>query len=491
MSQTLKPGVSFTRPQRQGYRRKLKCSVCDCVFPSYKAFSKHYLFKHRKIPFIKTQDGFDFPDKYKIPGGSGYWETPGEVLQDFNFIVVDGGYIDSRTEDCRKNVIKFSPGGPLYREIQGDLPQEEIDHLHKEMPCNCGMRVCVKCKNARFLKIFRKYFPFVQGFYQPKLLTLENKTHHELSHPFKKDFESQFRNFWRNLMKALKDDPESFIDKTWARTRRSRKPKEYANVLATYQAYADCSKYLLGMEIKETKNGRYWHFHAIVDLPYIDSKKLSSFWFKQTGSSVNIKAIGDLPENDRKRFESSMLWDILQKRYPSADSNMLRSLWYCVKYIVKMDWLTSDEYSWFGYAKNFVQKSHEKQDLLEALEDDIIKLGSLGTISTFLTPQVTTLDGQTYTIRLYFDGVYPHEVEKPPPDHADWDDKLVFHLAESPGSHMTTPEISRKFGVQDHQKIFNTLRNRPDIIDFGIERWRLRTWETTKKSDTVPIAEVR
>jgi len=268
------------------------------------------------------------------------------------------------------------------------------------------------------MRVFRRYFPRLKTYRNPKLLTLEIAQHHELDGKFKRSMEKKLRNFFRNLRSALRDNPEQFFQEKFKRLYKSRKPHLYEKVVNLYRNYSNWFKYLIGLEIKTTKNGRYWHYHAIMDLPFISVKiekenpverTLTDLWQKQVGSSLDFKEVKGLSEKQEQEFQNNDDWKYIKTKHVSVDESKLRSLWYVTKYITKMDWLNPEEYSWFAYTKNFIQSSHGRDK-----NGDIIKLGSKRNISPFLNPEVRLNDGSTAIIPLTYHGTSGFGGSPPP-----------------------------------------------------------------------------
>lgn len=122
----------------------------------------------------------------------------------------------------------------------------------------CKKRTCPKCAAARSRRLVEAYFPVVSSFAWPAFLTL--------THPV----------VWLGDMVKTKNK----LIKSFAKLRRQ---KEW-----------DGKKGIYTIEIlKKEGDFCYVHLHAIVDLKWIDQKKLSEIWLKMTGNAfiVDIRRV--------------------------------------------------------------------------------------------------------------------------------------------------------------------------------------------------------
>ena len=371
------------------YPTKFRCDECLSHFDSHLSFSKHYINQHgSEDEYIPNISEMNKEQKDNLRARN---------IGNYSIITVSPGYVENKLDNCKSKKIILGP----TKEAEQLLEAEGIDpkKAEKEILHKCGLPVCNSCEAHRKFKVFDRYIPFLSTFQNPKLITFETVNKDlPMTKENKKEYERKFRNFLRNLERALQENPKQFIQESFLEKHRGQKRKD---VLEKYQNYE--IKYLRAMEIKKTDNGNYWHYHAVMDLPYIDKEKLTEFWKKQTGASIKMNSVRHYNSQAQAKTEETGLFKDLQDKYPDVSRNILRALWYITKYITKMDWLTTDEYCRFGYGTCFVQKSHT-----------VTKVRVNGTSRQKMTVEVHLSEHYTEKIEVEFKGIEEIEGDPPP-----------------------------------------------------------------------------
>lgn len=222
----------------------------------------------------------------------------------YSICLVDGGYLRERMKDCKEKEFYFSHKERLVKAI---CDNDEV------ITKKCMLRCCPKCEEDRRARYKNKFKQSLLGFRYVKVITLTNKGHYPLS----KEKMSEFRNNVRNLMRRLRYKTKYRI--------------QYVRVL----------------EIVAKPDGWYYHFHILVDMPYLQQKTLSNLWFDVSGSSVVwIEML-----KDKNGFPIGQIWNRLpEKKKMNSASN------YVSKYLAKpLPSMNLDHYAVYVYGKHFVE----------------------------------------------------------------------------------------------------------------------------------------
>jgi len=187
---------------------------------------------------------------------------PGYELE-YSRKVVSASYIRDKMENCSSHALVFG-------HVHGTTCEYK-----KKIPIRCGVRMCPKCENYRVFKAIRKYEEAVFAMKHPSLLTLTFRGHHPLSNERKLQNERFARNFIKRLHRKLKKMP-------------------HAPPLSYIRAY----------EFVEKEDGYYYHYHYLIDMPYVDQKWLSKIWKEVTKDSyiVDIRRVGYEPSHELRSF---------------------------------------------------------------------------------------------------------------------------------------------------------------------------------------------
>jgi len=203
----------------------------------------------------------------------------------FSTVLIDGEYIKGRMCECKTKVMIFENDLDMKREIQN----------------SCFIRICPKCYRTRKGRYIRHYKRLLKYFKRVSLLTLTHKGYHDLDIDKKKEFEYAVKKFFQMIKYRYK----------------------HYNF-----------KKIRILETKRKKDGKYYyHFHFLIDMPWIPQTMLSAIWSKATAGEsyvVDIRWVG-------KR------WSDKQK------------LGYICKYLAKpFSNITPNEYALHLYRTRFV-----------------------------------------------------------------------------------------------------------------------------------------
>lgn len=218
----------------RGYKVLYECKYCKKVFRNYNCLSKHFERKHKFVNGeIKRT----------------------EVL--YKLVVVNGKYIEKRIRSCRTQKIVFAHKHP------------EIECNHKKEWLNsCFLRICPKCLNMRKYRYIKQYKNIILRFKRISLLTLTHRTYFPLS-------ELQLRQNLNYCVKLFLKQLKYHINQ---------------HMKLNYKI-----QYIRVLEVVDKGDGLYYyHFHFLIDMPYIPQETLSRIWEKITGNYiVHIKYVGN------------------------------------------------------------------------------------------------------------------------------------------------------------------------------------------------------
>jgi len=159
--------------------------------------------------------------------------------------------------------------------------------------------------------MFKKH---VKQFQRVSVFTLTYSGHHALSKDQIKELNTHVRNFMRRL----------------------RRKKSYK------------IQYVRVLEIVKKGLGYYYHYHFLIDMPYVRQDTLSKEWYGVTGTSyvVDIRLL-----KDNKNRPVGQFWNRLPDK-----QKINHALSYVGKYLAKpMPGIDSDTYALHIYGQHFVE----------------------------------------------------------------------------------------------------------------------------------------
>lgn len=287
-----KPLKSVLDPvQAIGYPRVIRC-FCGANFRHWKAFANHCEKKH-SVEFDKNQKTLN--EELAVKLGLKY-----------EFITVDSGYLLERMIECQTTEICFE-----HKHEARDFCDNKLTVLG-----SCYLRCCPKCIEARKRRYAKLFRSTIESFERIAVLTLTFKDSHALSKAKMQEFRNHVCNFMRRL----------------------RYHKSYE------------IKFIRVLEIVPKADGWYYHYHILIDMPYIKQDILSRMWKEVTGDSF-VVWIEVLKNNNGVPI--GHLWKRLSNR--QKVSNALN---YVAKYLSKP--LPSDDLDQYAvsvYGQHFTQSS--------------------------------------------------------------------------------------------------------------------------------------
>jgi Replication protein. len=134
------------------------------------------------------------------------------------------------------------------------------------VPNSCNVRICEKCLLKAFMKLKKKYSPIVKKMRKPKFMTLT----------------------WENVPILT----SKVLDKIH---------KDVSNFLRRKGIKEHVRGGIYALEVTHKGNGWNIHVHFLIDMDYIDQKRISEIWLKVTKNSpiIDIRSIY-LKKNGRK-----------------------------------------------------------------------------------------------------------------------------------------------------------------------------------------------
>jgi len=232
--------------------------------------------------------------------------------------IINEKYIQERLDLCktRKLIFKHHPD-PLIQEKGIDL----CDH-QREILNSCYLRICEKCEATRRYRNVKKYKNVLLNWKRVSVVTLTVKDHHPLSKLFKNKLEQQIRNFMKRL------------------------ERHFRNVKISY---------IRVLEIVKKSNGWYYHFHILMDLPFLDQKNLSKMWYETSGSKIVYIQI----LKDRSGKAVGISWNRLKDK-----DKINQATNYITKYLAKpVSKLSLDQYARIIYRSHLVETKIDKNSL--------------------------------------------------------------------------------------------------------------------------------
>jgi hypothetical protein len=222
----------------------------------------------------------------------------------YSRILVTEKYIAAQIANCKTKEIVF-----------GHMPKTDNDcEYTKKVLNSCYIRVCPKCEATRRLRYKRKYEDALQSFNRVSVLTLTYRGHHPLAEETKNKLELNVRNFIKRLQ------------------RLSTAKLQYVRVL----------------EVVKNPDGYYYHYHFLIDMPYIKQNTLSHAWNEVTDGSFRVWV--ELMKNaDNKPVGA--VWGRLSKQQKQKNCSE-----YLTKYLAKpLGDIDLDTYARYVYSSHFVE----------------------------------------------------------------------------------------------------------------------------------------
>jgi len=190
----------------------------------------------------------------------------GEEVE-YGKVVVDGRYIQERMHKCKTKTV-------VLGHVHGECEYE------KKIPVACHVRICSKCEDQRRISVFRKYYEGILQMKHPKMLTVTYYGHHPLSARVKWELEGYMRSFIKRIIRKIMKMP------------------------GKYEV-----RYLRVIEFVPKDDGYYYHYHLIIDMPYISQKWLSEAWLGVTGESkvIDIRSLERTDKRGKRRVLNYVL----------------------------------------------------------------------------------------------------------------------------------------------------------------------------------------
>lgn len=227
----------------------------------------------------------------------------------YHNVVVGSKYIEKRMDECHTKIVVFSHADSLYHEAGLTCEHK------KTLPNSCYLRICPKCEKTRHLRNAKTYKDVVEHFKRLNFLTLTCRGHKEFKPSVKNDLER---------------DVKKFID--MLKYRFKGYPVQYVRVLETVKK----------------DDGVYYHYHFLIDVPYVHQTVLSEIWKKATNNDsfiVDIRHVGHV-QNTREG----------QKMVFSRGLDQHDPIMYVSKYLSKpLSNITPKEYAGYVYRERFVE----------------------------------------------------------------------------------------------------------------------------------------
>lgn len=273
---------------RQGYKCLYECYYCQAKFKTLNLLINHHKRNHDS------------------------WNKQKQVR--YQRVVINGKYIKSRKDICCTKKVKFGhKHDKLEKELNSNLCNHQKEHLN-----SCYLRNCPHCESVRKWRYRKKYGNALLSFKRVSVLTLTFRGHHMLSKDKKKVFENHCRNFMKRLGRRL-----------------------------VYKI-----QYVRVMEVVKYPDGYYYHYHFLIDMPYVKQNELSNTWEETTGSGVVwIETLKDKTGRPIGQF-----WNRL-----SVEQKMCQAVNYITKYLAKpLSNIADQEYALYVYGSHFVETKLEE-----------------------------------------------------------------------------------------------------------------------------------
>lgn len=237
----------------------------------------------------------------------------------FDTVIVDANYIHARLIKCQTERIHFKHRDDVPRFITTDedpyTPVEQCGH-DVEFLNSCNLRNCPKCESVRRMRYERKFRHGVRLFKRASVLTVTHKTFMPLDRSSKKGLEKQTRNFMKRIQ---------------------RRCKGYT------------VRYIRVLEVVRKDTGYYYHYHYLIDMPYVRQESISKMWASSTDGSfvVWIESLKDANGNP-----IGMKWNRMKESNRSRNA-----LNYVSKYLSKpMSYdISHEDYSKYVYGTHFLE----------------------------------------------------------------------------------------------------------------------------------------
>lgn len=300
-------------PTSLSFRKLYACVLCGSKYSSKVGLNNHY-YKRHPLFFLENLKHYeegnlyhvfkDVPDRVKVK----LWdkseiEIPFVLTPSmYRLIVVDGDYIRSRMDTCSTEKAVF-----------GHIGEEVCDNF-EERVISCDVRICSRCEGKRRGRYAHKYKVSLEGFKRVSVMTLTYRGHHPLDKERKKGLERSVRNFIKRLSRSVRWDVQ------------------YVRVL----------------ELVQKPDGYYYHYHFLIDMPYVKQTELSRMWGDVSDGSFVVWV--EILKDENKQ-PIGAYWGRLPKKV--RQSNVSN---YVTKYLAKpLPHFDSDQYASFGYGVHFVE----------------------------------------------------------------------------------------------------------------------------------------
>jgi len=158
-------------------------------------------------------------------------------------VPINGRYVERMCSQCKTKKLVFGH----------DRETEAFCQEKKELLNSCYVRICTRCDGTRRYRYEKKYLLALWKFKQARVITLTFKDRYVMSRDDKRRREAHVRN----LMKRLE-----------------RKFTPYH------------IQYVRVLELVKKDDGYHYHYHIIVDMPYIEQPELSGMWNDVSGAPV-------------------------------------------------------------------------------------------------------------------------------------------------------------------------------------------------------------
>lgn len=217
--------------------------------------------------------------------------------------LVTAQYIQRKLDACKTSAVTVG---------RFDYEKQEMDY-HTAFN-SCLNRCCPKCEGTRRGRSARKYKNVLLHFNRVSVLTLTYKGRHKLNSKTKRKLELQARNFMKRLQ------------------RRTNYKIQYIRVL----------------EIVKKPSGFYYHYHYLIDMPYVSQKVISKYWDAVTDGSFIVWI-------EILKTENGTPIGAKWKRLPDKQKQQ-NAVKYLVKYVAKpVPNMNLDAYARYVYRTHFVE----------------------------------------------------------------------------------------------------------------------------------------
>ena len=239
----------------------------------------------------------------------------------FKTLAADGDYIQARLETC--HTARMYVSHEQYRKGDYENCSHEIMFYN-----SCQLRICPKCDHIRRAKYQKRMREQVSNFKRAAVLTTTFQGHRPLNKSEKKTIELQNRNFIKMLQRRC----------------------------GSYEL-----QYIRVLEVVRHGDVYFYHYHYLIDMPYIKQRVLSNLLEKATKDSYVVD-IRILRTKDGKPI--GHLWNRLSKAHKTK-----HCLNYVSKYLSKPMGMNEDTelYSKAVYGRHFIESRMNQEYLTRSL----------------------------------------------------------------------------------------------------------------------------